>query len=85
VNEAERIGQAILDLAARLPEERIPTGHPGELGQADLYVSYDAADAIWEIEFTPLDPDRNRLIQDGDLVAAVERCLTLDREKAPHV
>ena len=82
-SEAERIGQAILDLSARLPDGFHGLARDGV--QADLHISYDAGDEIWSVEFDALDPGRYRIVQDRSLDAAVTRLLELDREVAPDV
>jgi hypothetical protein len=82
--EAERIGQAMLDLAARLPEGYHDI-HGTQDGQAQLYVGYDAGDEVWEVEFCALDPARNFTMQDRSLDELMARAITRDREEAPNV
>lgn len=84
--EAERVGQALLDLSARLPEGFHDLGGPEHgRAQAGLVVSYDAGAERWEVEFTPLDPARNRLRVGEDLGDVLVAILEEDRKVAPDV
>lgn len=92
--EAEAIGLALLNLAARLPEGHFDRDTPGlaaprpntqETMQADLYVSYEGGTGEWEIEFVPLDSSRNRCVRGENLADLAQEVLTADRVRAPHV
>lgn len=83
-DDPQAIGQAILNLAARLPEGMVDMGY-GNMQSPQMGISYEAVDEIWELEFCPLDPDRNFTLQDASLEVVVRRALERDREKAPDV
>lgn len=80
--DARVIGQAMLDLAARLPDGYHTASREV---QASMYVSYDAGDEVWEVEFTALDPARNFCLQDKSLEVVMRRALRRDREAAKDV
>jgi hypothetical protein len=83
-DDARVIGQALLDLAARLPEgyhDEAQMGH----NQASMLVNYDAGDEVWEIEFMALDPKRNFTLQDSSLEVVARRSIRRDREAARDV
>jgi hypothetical protein len=69
----------------RLPDGyRDLQGH-GPHDQATMYVSYDAGDEVWEIEFCALDQARNFILRDASLEVLMTRALRRDREAAPDV
>ncbi len=84
MSEEQRIGQALLDLAARLPEGHHTLGSP-ELHQATMYVGYDAGDEVWEIEYCALDQLRNRYVRGPDLAELLTDVLVADRGANPNV
>lgn len=58
-------------LAAELPIGYKMLGE--EQAQAQLYVSFDAGDDVWEIEYCALDPERNFIFQERTLGALLAR------------
>lgn len=82
--DAQVIGQAMLDLAARLPEQMVDVGW-GTMQSPQMLISYEAVDEVWEIEFCPLDPKRNFTLQDSSLEVVMRRALERDREAAKDV
>lgn len=82
--DSQIIGQALLDLAARLPGGYHRVGMESH-AQAQVLVGYDAGDEVWEIEFMALDPERNFTLQDRSLEVVMRRAIRRDREKAPDV
>ncbi len=82
--DARGIGQAMLDLAARLPEGMVDVGY-GTHQSPVMLVSYEAVDEVWEIEFSALDPKRNFTLQDASLEVVMRRALERDREAAKDV
>lgn len=83
MTEEELIGRALLDLSARLPDGYQDIG--GESAQASMYLSYDAGDEEWEIEFCALDPQRNFSKRDRDLHSLMTYAVARDREVAADV
>lgn len=82
--DARVIGQAMLDLGARLPDGYHDEAQMG-ISQASMIVGYDAGDEVWEIEFMALDPKRNFTLQDRSLEVVMRRALERDREVAKDV
>lgn len=82
--DARVIGQAMLDLAARLPAECVDVGY-GTMQSPQMLISYEAVDEVWEIEFCALDPVRNFTLQDASLEVVMRRALERDRQAAKDV
>lgn len=82
--DARVIGQAMLDLAARMPAECVDVGY-GTMQSPVMLIAYEAADEVWEIEFTALDPVRNFTLKDPSLEVVMRRALERDRKAAADV